>query len=135
MVQALAARHPRVDLLHIAAPMNLAHDSAARLQVAEAIEQAHGHYVFLVVGAPQSEIIAAEIAARGLTGGVGLCVGASLEFLTGEKRRAPCWSQRANLEWLYRLLSEPRRLWRRYLCEGPAIVAVVLRWRLNRRPV
>jgi N-acetylglucosaminyldiphosphoundecaprenol N-acetyl-beta-D-mannosaminyltransferase len=52
---------------------------------------------------------------------VGLCIGASVEFLSGAKRRAPRWMQRAGLEWLYRLLSEPRRLWRRYLVKGPRV--------------
>ena len=42
-------------------------------------------------------------------------VGAAIDFLSGGKRRAPRWLQRAGLEWLFRLVTEPRRLWRRYL--------------------
>jgi N-acetylglucosaminyldiphosphoundecaprenol N-acetyl-beta-D-mannosaminyltransferase len=41
-------------------------------------------------------------------------VGAAFDFLAGTKRQAPLWMQRTGLEWLFRLLSEPRRLWRRY---------------------
>ena len=41
-------------------------------------------------------------------------VGAAFDFLTGTKRQAPKWMQRHALEWLFRLCSEPRRLWRRY---------------------
>lgn len=44
-----------------------------------------------------------------------LGVGAAVDFLSGTKSRAPVWMQRAGLEWLFRLASEPRRLWRRYL--------------------
>ena len=44
-----------------------------------------------------------------------VAVGAAFDFLAGAKRMAPRWMQRSGLEWLYRLLSEPRRLWRRYL--------------------
>jgi exopolysaccharide biosynthesis WecB/TagA/CpsF family protein len=56
-------------------------------------------------------------------------VGASLEFLAGEKRRAPRLVQAASMEWAFRLLSEPGRLWRRYLVEGPAIFRIWLDWR------
>jgi UDP-N-acetyl-D-mannosaminuronic acid transferase (WecB/TagA/CpsF family) len=73
-----------------------------------------------------------EIQLKGATG-VGLCIGASLEFLTGAKRRAPLWLQRLGLEWLFRLLTEPRRLWRRYLVEGPRIFVLWWRWHLSRR--
>jgi N-acetylglucosaminyldiphosphoundecaprenol N-acetyl-beta-D-mannosaminyltransferase len=41
-------------------------------------------------------------------------VGAAFDFLAGTKRQAPAWMQKRGLEWLFRLLSEPRRLWRRY---------------------
>jgi N-acetylglucosaminyldiphosphoundecaprenol N-acetyl-beta-D-mannosaminyltransferase len=42
-------------------------------------------------------------------------VGAAFDFLAGAKPQAPAWVQRAGLEWLFRLVCEPRRLWRRYL--------------------
>jgi UDP-N-acetyl-D-mannosaminuronic acid transferase (WecB/TagA/CpsF family) len=45
----------------------------------------------------------------------------SIDFLTGKQRRAPLWVQKAGLEWLYRLLSDPRRLASRYLIECPKI--------------
>ena len=85
--------------------------------------------LFFAIGAPQSEIVFAEILERGQARGVALCIGASLEFLTGAKTRAPLWMQRAGLEWLFRLGTEPRRLWRRYLVEGPKIFGIWRRWR------
>jgi N-acetylglucosaminyldiphosphoundecaprenol N-acetyl-beta-D-mannosaminyltransferase len=53
-------------------------------------------------------------------------VGAAFDFLAGVKRQAPLWAQRSGFEWLHRLCSEPRRLWRRYLyiVPGFAILAV-----------
>ena len=53
-------------------------------------------------------------------------VGAAFDFLAGTKRQAPRWMQRSGLEWLFRLCSEPRRLWRRYAYAVPgfAILAV-----------
>lgn len=49
-------------------------------------------------------------------------VGAAFDFLSGEIRRAPVWMQKYGLEWLFRLLSEPRRLWRRYIILAPQFV-------------
>jgi len=51
-----------------------------------------------------------------------LGVGAAFDFLAGMKRQAPAWLQRAGLEWLFRLASEPRRLWRRYLVQNPRFI-------------
>jgi N-acetylglucosaminyldiphosphoundecaprenol N-acetyl-beta-D-mannosaminyltransferase len=49
-------------------------------------------------------------------------VGAAFDFLAGAKRQAPVWMQRNGLEWLFRLCSEPRRLWRRYAYIVPGFV-------------
>lgn len=49
-------------------------------------------------------------------------VGAAFDFHAGLKRQAPRWMQRSGLEWSFRLLTEPRRLWRRYLVNNPAFV-------------
>ena len=114
-------------------PMGVRHDPRARKAIADFVEAAGADVIFFAIGAPQSELVCAEILERGRARGVALCIGASLEFLTGAKRRAPVWMQRASLEWLHRLLSEPRRLWRRYLVDGPRIFAIWWRWRgLNR---
>jgi len=58
-----------------------------------------------------------------------LCVGASLDFLGGKAERAPVWMQNARLEWLHRLVSEPGRMWKRYLIDGPKVLFLWLRWR------
>jgi len=60
-------------------------------------------------------------------------VGATIDFLAGEVRRAPRWMQRGGLEWLYRLLCEPRRLFKRYAKDACVFPRLVWReWR--RRP-
>ena len=53
-------------------------------------------------------------------------VGAAFDFHSGMKRQAPRWMQRSGLEWCFRLASEPRRLWRRYLVNNPVFVWNVL---------
>ena len=56
-------------------------------------------------------------------------VGAAFDFHAGLKSQAPRWMQRVGLEWFYRLLCEPRRLWRRYLVNNPLFVwYVLLQW-------
>lgn len=89
-------------------------------------------FIFLAVGSPQQEVLAATIAATGRASGTGLCIGASLEFLAGAARRAPPWMQRSGLEWLYRLSHDPRRLARRYLLHSPAVFSLLLRERYGR---
>jgi N-acetylglucosaminyldiphosphoundecaprenol N-acetyl-beta-D-mannosaminyltransferase len=51
--------------------------------------------------------------------GIAIGVGAAFDFLSGTKRQAPRWMRQSGLEWLFRLASEPRRLWRRYLLDNP----------------
>ncbi len=63
------------------------------------------------------------------SGGIAFCVGAALEFITDRQRRAPKLARRLGLEWAHRLVTNPRRLWRRYLVEGPAIFLLAYRWR------
>lgn len=125
----LEARYPRFHWHFHVPPMGVRTDKMAREQIAAFVEASRANVVFFAIGAPQSEIVCAEIGAGGRAGGVGLCIGASLEFLTGAKQRAPRWLQRAGLEWLFRLVSEPRRLGRRYLVEGPRIFGIWRRWK------
>jgi hypothetical protein len=61
---------------------------------------------------------------------VAMCVGAAIDFLAGNKRRAPVWMQQWGLEWLHRVASEPRRLLGRYLRDAWRFPPIVWReWR------
>jgi UDP-N-acetyl-D-mannosaminuronic acid transferase (WecB/TagA/CpsF family) len=62
---------------------------------------------------------------RGKARGLALCIGASINFLTGVERRAPKWMQRIGMEWLYRLVHDPVRLAKRYLVRGPRIFSLL----------
>jgi exopolysaccharide biosynthesis WecB/TagA/CpsF family protein len=124
----LAARYGLADVRHHAPPMRLAEDPAAIEQCLQFIEaQSPFRFCFLAVGSPQQEVIANALQSRGKARGLALCVGASLNFLSGAEKRAPRWMQRASLEWLYRLLHDPRRLAGRYLVRGPRIFGLL--WR------
>ena len=69
--------------------------------------------VVVGLGAPKQELWVHQNAEL-LDAKVALCVGATIDFLAGEKKRAPVWMQRSGFEWLHRMLSEPKRLARRY---------------------
>lgn len=82
------------------------------------------------LGTPKQDLVAERLAGLGAAPVV-LCVGAAFDFLSGTKRRPPAWMQRAGLEWLGRLASEPARLWRRYLIGNAQFITGVLRDRVR----
>lgn len=125
---ALARLYPGPRWIHHVPPMGVLANQAARDEIVAFVEHANADLIFFAIGAPQSELLCQRIALAGNARGVALCTGASLEFVTGAKRRAPLLLQRLKLEWLFRLMSEPGRLWRRYLLEGPAIFRIWYRW-------
>ncbi|HEV7340426.1 MAG TPA: WecB/TagA/CpsF family glycosyltransferase [Sphingopyxis sp.] len=129
MVPELRERFPAIEIVQHRPPMGVLGDDRASAEIIRFIEQERAHYVMLAIGAPQSEIIAHRCLLAGKSAGVGLCIGASIEFLLDRKSRAPRWMQNLSLEWAFRLLSEPRRLWRRYLVTGPRIFLLAYRQR------
>jgi exopolysaccharide biosynthesis WecB/TagA/CpsF family protein len=122
----LEARYGLEGLQHYNPPMGFINDPA---EVERCIEFVEGRspfrFCFLAVGAPQQEILAQKLKARGLARGLGLCIGASINFLTDVERRAPAWMQRIGMEWLYRLVQDPGRLARRYLVRGPRVFPLI----------
>ena len=124
---ALIARYRLSAPAHINPPFGFEHDPAALQEVVDFVLAHPARFVFLAVGSPRQEILAAAIAATGRASGVGLCIGAGLEFLSGAAPRAPIWLQRVGLEWLHRLAHDPLRLARRYLLDCPVIFPLL--WR------
>jgi exopolysaccharide biosynthesis WecB/TagA/CpsF family protein len=105
---------------HLNPPMGFADDPEAFDACARFIEsQSPFRFCFLAVGSPQQEALAALLLTRGIARGLALCVGASLNFITGSEKRAPEWMQDLSLEWFYRLAQNPKRLARRYLLRCP----------------
>ena len=131
LLRELRARFPKLVWDWHAPPHGVLHDPAAQQAIVEFVEGCPARLFFMAIGSPQSELVCRLIADRRNAHGVGLCIGASLEFLTGAKARAPQLMQRVGMEWLFRLASEPGRLWRRYLVEGPRIFKIWWRWRFS----
>jgi N-acetylglucosaminyldiphosphoundecaprenol N-acetyl-beta-D-mannosaminyltransferase len=124
-LERLASRTGLRHIAHHNPPMGFEHDPAAFEAAVRFIEENPARYSFLAVGSPRQERVALAVAERGRGRGVGLCIGASLLFLTGEERRAPLPVQRAGMEWAWRLVQDPKRLARRYLVDSPAIIALL----------
>lgn len=126
-VQILQERFGLYNLHHINPPMGFVRDPRALEECLQAIEAASPfRYCFLAVGSPQQEVLAQRLKLRGQARGLALCVGASINFITGNERRAPPWMQRMGIEWLFRLMQNPRRLATRYLWRGPRIFPMLL---------
>jgi exopolysaccharide biosynthesis WecB/TagA/CpsF family protein len=90
----------------------------------ERINRSGANIVFVGLGCPRQEVWAHEH--RDRVHAVLVCVGAAFDFLAGLKRQAPKCMQRRGLEWLFRLATEPRRLWRRYLLLNPVFLILLL---------
>jgi exopolysaccharide biosynthesis WecB/TagA/CpsF family protein len=129
--QQLARSYGLKNLRHHNPPMGFINEPAA-VETCLAFIEAGGpfRFCFLAVGSPQQETIAQALKSRGVARGLALCIGASLNFITGQERRAPKWMQKMALEWLYRLIQNPRRLARRYLVRGPRIFGLLRRSRV-----
>jgi N-acetylglucosaminyldiphosphoundecaprenol N-acetyl-beta-D-mannosaminyltransferase len=97
----------------------------------ERIEACRTAVLFVGLGCPKQERWMA--AQRGRLHAVMVGVGAAFDYHAGTVRRAPVWMQRSGLEWLHRLASEPRRLWKRYLVTNSLYVWLAARQLLTRR--
>ena len=92
--------------------------------VVEQIISSRADIVWVGLGAPRQEMWMSSHS--GLVGApVLIGVGAAFDFLSGHKQQAPYWIQRSGFEWLFRLVSEPKRLWKRYGLGYPRFVALV----------
>ena len=98
----------------IAPPMGFDPAGAAAEQILHQIEASGARLVFVALGAPKQEIFAAF--GRQQAPGLGFAsIGAGLDFLSGRQQRAPQWVRALAMEWAWRMLSNPRRLAKRYL--------------------
>lgn len=94
-------------------PFGFEKDAAECDAICQRVAASGADLLVLGLGAPKQELWVHHHASR-LPVKVALCVGATIDFLAGEKPRAPDWVRKARLEWCHRMLSEPRRLAKRY---------------------
>lgn len=119
VVQRMHEKYPALDLHTYIPPHGFADHPVEMMRCIDFILASKADFTFIAVGSPQSEKLAFAVSQEPTARGICLCVGASLEFLTGIKKRAPRWMQSLGIEWLHRLGSDPKRLWRRYVFAFP----------------
>jgi N-acetylglucosaminyldiphosphoundecaprenol N-acetyl-beta-D-mannosaminyltransferase len=123
----LKSRFPSLNIVGAYSPPFRPLSLDEEQQHIEQICQSGAEIVFVALGCPKQELW--MFRQNGKVPAVMIGVGAAFGFHSGEVRQAPRWMMRLSLEWLYRLLVEPRRLWKRYLINNPAFV-LLLGWEL-----
>lgn len=115
-------------------PMGLRHNADEVDRCARFIIDNPAPYTFIIVGTPQGEIVAHRAVELGGGVGVGFCVGSAVHFATGLTARAPLIFRKLGIEWLHRLMLNPRRHFRRVFVQSLPVLAIALKARTAKRP-
>ncbi len=112
-------------------PMGFENDENENRRIIEKIAEVQPDILVVGLGAPKQELWIHRHFEQ-LPTKVALCVGATIDFLAGEKPQAPVWMRRSGLEWVHRMLSEPKRLVKRYARDAWVFPQLV--WKEYRKP-
>lgn len=108
----LKEEYPEVEVAGMYSPPFRALTDEEDREIVKLINMSNADFVWVGLGAPKQEYWMAEH--QGKINGFMVGVGAAFDYLAGNIERAPMWMQKCNLEWLYRLMQEPKRLFKRY---------------------
>lgn len=109
---------PNVNIVGTLSPdFGFDKDDQQSRQICEVVNATNANILVIGLGAPKQELWITRYAQQ-LNCQAALCVGATIDFLAGEKPRAPVWMRKTGLEWMHRLLSEPKRLAKRYMIDA-----------------
>lgn len=124
LVQHLHAEYPELSIAYHFSPPFRALTASEDQQITAEMRASSARILFVGLGCPKQEVwIAAH---RQELPCVLIGVGAAFDFFAGTQAQAPEWMQRAGFEWLFRLVHEPRRLWKRYLWHNPRFICLAL---------
>jgi len=123
MVAAFLEKYPELE---VAGFRNGYYDKSEEPQIAEDIRKSKADMLFVGFSSPMKENFLNKWMQ---TMQVPFCmgVGGSFDIIAGKTKRAPIWMQNAGLEWFYRILQEPRRMWKRYARTNPVFIMMVIR--------
>lgn len=107
-------------------------DTVENDRIVRIIKETQPDILFAALGAPKGEKWIYDFY-RSLGVPLSMNIGAVFDFVSGRIKRAPKWMQRIGFEWLWRLLKEPRRLWRRYLLRDMTFFYLLLRQKLIKK--
>jgi N-acetylglucosaminyldiphosphoundecaprenol N-acetyl-beta-D-mannosaminyltransferase len=129
----LLAQYPTLQIVGVEAPrFDAADPPEKQAALLDRVRATQPQIVLVAFGAPKQELWI-DIAREPLRPAVLMGVGGTLDFIAGTVPRAPRWMATSGLEWLFRLLREPRRLWKRYLVRDPRFLMIVGRKARERR--
>lgn len=123
--ESIANRFPALKVAFYESPPLLPEQPKVDQGVVDRINKSGVRIVFVGLGCPKQEFWMA--AYRPHVSAVLIGIGAAFDFIAGTAKRAPGWMQRCGLEWLHRLVVNPRKTWRRYATTNPLFVWMVLR--------
>ena len=130
----ISERWPRLEVAYHRSPPFRTLSKAEESETVREINASGAKIIFIGLGAPKQDLWMDR--QKGLVHAPMLGVGAAFDFIAGRKRQAPAMLQTLGLEWLFRLVTEPKRLWRRYLYRNPRFLvlfgAQVIKHRLRR---
>jgi N-acetylglucosaminyldiphosphoundecaprenol N-acetyl-beta-D-mannosaminyltransferase len=124
LVKRMKGRYEGLDVVYSYSPPFRELSQQEDDEITRSIDRSGARILFVGLGCPKQEIWMAEH--RGSVNAVMLGVGAAFDFHAGVKSQAPRWIQNIGLEWLFRLLTEPRRLWKRYLYHNPRFIFLAI---------
>ncbi len=111
-------------------PFGFENDTKETSRILEAIKKVSPDILFIGVGSPKQEKWIYDHKEE-YNVPVSIGVGAAFDFASGVVRRSPIWMQKIGLEWLWRLMMEPKRLWKRYLIDDPVFFWLVVKQKLR----
>jgi N-acetylglucosaminyldiphosphoundecaprenol N-acetyl-beta-D-mannosaminyltransferase len=101
------------------------------IKLCERINKYKPDVLWVSFGCPKQEVWIAQNKCR-IKASVAVGVGAAFEYYAGNLKRAPKFIQKLGFEWLYRLIQEPKRLWKRYLIKGPLFLKYCLKYKKSK---
>ncbi len=125
--QVLRGRYPGLRIVGVySPPFGFENEREQNLRIIEMIRQANPDILFVGLGAPKQEKWIYKHRDEYRVP-VSIGIGVSFEFISGMVKRAPVWMQKVGLEWLWRLIIEPKRLWKRYLIDDMQFLGLILK--------
>ena len=131
--EVIETRWPNVRIVGCySPPFGFEQDEDEKRRIVRTINEADPQLLAVGLGAPKQELWVKENRHL-INANVAVCIGATIDFFAGEQKRAPVWMRRLALEWLHRMLSNPKRLFKRYAIDAVVFPSLVAREWLSRR--
>lgn len=133
LVNQVTKQFPRLQVSYSYAPPFRPLTAEETAGIIQSINQSGARILFVGLGCPRQERWISEMRTR--VNAVMLGVGWAFDVVAGHSRVAPAWVQRIGMEWFFRLILNPRKLWRRHLRNNPRFIVLILRQFFRLRPV